>query len=463
LQVGTCGLYLIQKKRFFIAFGGLEVWLGLVIKALFFTRIGKYNLRLMKLPLFIRLFWESLLFGVAALKENILRTVLSLLGVTIGIFAIIGVLTFVNALERGIKDSLSFLGEKVVYVQKMPWIFESDYPWWKYLSRPNPTIEEYEFLQKRLTQAQAVSVFTIRGGFTLKYKENSVSGVAVQGITHSHAEVADIPVEKGRYFTVPEADFAGEVVILGSTIAAELFGLENPIGKNIKLRGEKFKVIGVLKTQGNNLLDAPSNDNICIIPYLTYVKKFASKRGNFPTIAAKGFDDDKDLQELEGEMRGLLRAYRGIRPTQDDSFALNRPEQFAKFLDGIIAVLTLAGAVIGSFSILVGGFGIANIMFVSVKERTNLIGIQKSLGAKNEFILFQFLFEAIFLSVIGGVFGLLLVSLLTLLSTDTFIITINYKNIILGMSIALLIGLLAGVIPAWVAARLDPVEAIRSK
>ncbi|WP_027001799.1 ABC transporter permease [Hugenholtzia roseola] len=417
----------------------------------------------MKIPIAIRLFWESLRFGMAALRENILRTVLSLLGVTIGIFAIIGVLTFVDALERGIKDSLSFLGEKVIYVQRMPWIFEPDYPWWKYFSRPNPTIEEYEFLRKRLTKASAVSVFTVRGGFTIKYKENSVSGLAVQGITHSHAEVADIPVEEGRYFTLPEADYSAEVVILGHTLAAELFGLENPIGKFVKLRGEKFKVIGILKKQGENLLDAPSNDNICIIPYFTYVKKFASKRGVFPTIAAKGFENDTDLQDLEGEMRGLLRSYRGIGAKQEDSFALNRPEMFAKFLDGIIAVLTLAGAVIGSFSILVGGFGIANIMFVSVKERTNLIGIQKSLGARNEFILFQFLFEAIFLSVIGGFFGLILVSLLSFLSTDTFVIVINYGNILLGLVIALLIGLSAGVIPAWIAARLDPVEAIRSK
>jgi putative ABC transport system permease protein len=417
----------------------------------------------MKIPIAIRLFWESLRFGMAALRENILRTVLSLLGVTIGIFAIIGVLTFVDALERGIKDSLSFLGEKVIYVQRMPWIFEPDYPWWKYFSRPSPTIEEYEFLRKRLTKASAVSVFTVRSGFTIKYKENSVSGIAVQGVTHSHAEVADIPIEEGRYFTLPEADYAAAVVILGHTLADELFGLENPIGKFVKLRGEKFKVIGVLKKQGKNLLDAPSNDNICIIPYFTYIKKFASKHGVFPTIAAKGFENDSDLQDLEGEMRGLLRSFRGIRAKQEDNFALNRPEMFAKFLDSIIAVLTLAGAVIGSFSILVGGFGIANIMFVSVKERTNLIGIQKSLGARNEFILFQFLFEAIFLSVIGGFFGLLLVSLLSFLSTDTFVIVINYGNILLGFSIALLIGLSAGVIPAWVAARLDPVEAIRSK
>ena len=411
------------------------------------------------------LWLESLSMATGALKSNLLRTLLSLLGVTIGIFAIIGVLTFVDALEKGIKGSLSFLGEDVIYVQKMPWIFQANYPWWKYINRPDPSMEEFRFLEKNLTEAQAVSVFAIRSGFTAKHKKNSLSGLVVQGITFQHNIVSDIPIEYGRYFTQIEVDRAVEVVILGNTVAKELFGenVEQAIDKVIKLKGRKFRVIGVLKKQGDNLLDAPSNDNITIMPYYTLAKMIPeSKTGIQPTISIKGFENDKDLQAVEGEITGLLRIKRGLRPKQGENFALNRPEQFATFLDGVIGVLTLAGWVIGSFSILVGGFGIANIMFVSVKERTSLIGVQKALGAKQGFILWQFLLEAILLCIIGGIGGLILVSLLSFLSSDTFVISLSISNMILGVSVATVIGIVAGIIPAVLAARLDPVEAMRS-
>ena len=412
------------------------------------------------------LWLESFSMALGALKSNLLRTLLSLLGVTIGIFAIIGVLTFVDALEKGIKGSLSFLGESVIYVQKMPWIFAADYPWWKYINRPDPNMEEFRFLERNLTQAQAVSVFAIRSGFTAKYKKNSLSGLVVQGITFQHNIVSDIPIEYGRYFTQIEVNRAVEVVILGNTVAKDLFGeqnVEGAIDKIIKLRGQKFRVVGILKKQGDNLLDAPSNDNITIMPYYTLTKMVPEgKTGVQPSISIKGFKDDKNLQNVEGEITGLLRIKRGLRPKQEENFALNRPEQFAVFLDGVIGVLTLAGWVIGSFSILVGGFGIANIMFVSVKERTSLIGVQKALGAKRGFILWQFLLEAILLCIIGGMGGLVLVSLLSFFSSDTFVISLSIRNMILGVSVATIIGIIAGIVPAILAAKLDPVEAMRS-
>ena len=238
------------------------------------------------------LWLESLSMALGALKSNLLRTLLSLLGVTIGIFAIIGVLTFVHALEKGIKGSLSFLGESVIYVQKMPWIFAADYPWWKYMNRPDPSMEEFKFLEKNLTEAQAVSVFAIRSGFTAKYKKNSLSGLVVQGITFQHNIVSDIPIEYGRYFTQIEVDRAVEVVILGNTVAQDLFGeqnVESAIDKIVKLKGRKFRVIGILKKQGDNLLDAPSNDNITIMPYYTLTKMIPEgKTGIKPSISIKG-------------------------------------------------------------------------------------------------------------------------------------------------------------------------------
>lgn len=407
--------------------------------------------------------YESLGFAVKALRENLLRTTLSLLGVSIGIFAIIGVFSLVDSLEKSVKNSLAFLGEDVIYVQKWPWIFAPNYPWWRYVNRPQPSIEEFKFLKENLTHASAVSVFAVRGNITAKHKSNSLSGIAVQGVTYEHNKVSSVEVETGRYFSPREMDQGVQVVIIGLNVKKDLFGEYEAVGKDIKIKGRRFRVIGVLEKQGENLLDAPSNDNLCIIPYFALTKMYATgQRGVAPTISVKGYENDRGLINIEYEIRGLLRRFRGQRPKEDDSFALNRPELFAQFLDNIFSVLTLAGALIGSFSILVGGFGIANIMFVSVKERTNLIGIQKSLGAKSYFILSQFLFEAVFLSLIGGLLGLGLVSLLTLISTETFSVVLGIENILIGLGLSSAIGIFSGIIPAIRASRMDPVEAIRT-
>ena len=223
-------------------------------------------------------------------------------------------------------------------------------------------------------------------------------------------------------------------------------------------------VVGVMTHQGANLIGMPSNDVTCMIPYPTFSEMYKIKNGWIePVIAIKGKATDPKLQWLEGEVRGLMRSRRGLKSFEEDNFAVNRPELIAKAITGIFDAVTIAGAIIGSFSILVGGFGIANIMFVSVKERTNLIGIQKSLGARNSFILNQFLFEAVFLSLIGGISGLLLVSLLTFLPADIFEIVITTKNVVTGLVLSVSIGLISGIAPALLAARMNPVEAIRSK
>ncbi|MDW7695671.1 ABC transporter permease [Flammeovirgaceae bacterium SG7u.111] len=414
--------------------------------------------------IYIRLFLESIRFAFNALRENLLRTTLSLLGVTVGIFAIISVLTVVDTLENSIKKSLSFLGSEVIYIEKWPWLFGPNYPWWEYVNRPNPNMKEFEFLDKRMTWAKAAAIFDNKGGVNLKYKSNSIGDVTVMGVSHNYNNVGEIEISEGRFFSNQESSKGKNIAVIGSTIAQELFQGGNAIGKTIKIKGIKFQIIGLLKKQGDNLLNAPSNDDTCIIPFNSMTKIYASKsRGLQPTIAVKGFEEDEGLIELENEIRGLMRNVRGIRPKENDSFALNRPEVFADFLGNIIGVLTTAGWIIGSFSILVGGFGIANIMFVSVKERTNLIGIQKSLGAKNYFILLQFLFESLFLSFLGGVAGLLLVNAISVFSTETFVISLNFKNIVVGITISLIIGIISGIVPAISASRMDPVIAIRSK
>lgn len=411
---------------------------------------------------FIRQTFESFRFAWQALRSNLLRTMLSLLGVTIGIFAIIAVFTLVDSLERNIKESLSFIGDKVVYVEKWPWSFGGDFQWWKYFQRPVPTYNEYRFLSDKLETAQAVVAMSFRGRITIKSGNNSMKSL-IQGTTLDYNKISEVPIEQGRYFTQQEIDVARNVSIIGSDISENLFPGQDPLGKSFKINGLNFTVIGVQKKKGESILNVGGNpDTKCLIPYGAFAKMFHSLNPNI-TLAIKGYDTDEGLLELESEIRGLMRTRRGLRPMQDDNFAINRPEAAAKAISGIFSVLTLAGWVIGGFSILIGGFGIANIMFVSVKERTNIIGIQKSLGAKNYFILFQFLFEAVLLSLVGGLAGIFLVYLLSFMSLGSLDLQLTADNIALGLGVSSVIGVLSGIIPAFSAARLDPVIAIRAK
>ena len=399
---------------------------------------------------------------MTALRSNLLRTTLSLLGVTIGIFTIILVFTVVDSLERSVKQSFSFLGDNVVYVDKWPWIFAEEYPWWKYINRPNPIYQEYEFLAEKSKNAKAVSIFAIRRT-TVKHGSSSSGGVPLFGISYDHQNVAEIPIESGRYFTPLEVQTARNVAVIGANVAENLFGNKDPLGKEVTIKGRRFQVVGVMKRVGESLLDTPSNDENVFVPYKAFQKMYYSGRydGVRPSIAVKA-KEGESLEELVAEVRGLMRQRRSQRPLEDDSFALNQPKMLSDMLSNVFNIITLVGAVIGSFAILIGGFGIANIMFVSVRERTGQIGVQKSLGAKRYFILLQFLFEAIFLSLLGGLAGLLLVYPVTFIPLGSLELILSLDNIVIGLGLAAVIGMISGLWPAWAAARMDPVTAIRT-
>jgi putative ABC transport system permease protein len=414
--------------------------------------------------IYLRLILESFRFAWQALKSNLLRTILSLLGVTIGIFAIISVFTIVDSLERNIRNSMSFMGNNLIYVQKWPWGFSGDYEWWRYFKRPISNLREFRMLQEKLENDEGIAIYWHRGGTTFKYRNNSMSNLNIQGISYEYNKVIDVPITQGRYFTQQDVNAARNVILIGHAIAEDLFPNLDPLGKTLKIKGLKFTVIGIMEKQGEGFLGMPTEDNNAYMPYGAFNKLFSTgERGLEPTIAIKGRETDLGLLELEYEIRGAMRNIRGLKPRDEDNFALNRPEMVADALSSLFRVIGLAGWVIGGFSILVGGFGIANIMFVSVKERTNIIGIQKSLGAKNYFILFQFLFESIFLSLIGGGIGILLVYLITLIPQDAMELLLSVGNISLGLGVSVIIGVISGIIPALLAANLDPVIAIRSK
>jgi putative ABC transport system permease protein len=411
--------------------------------------------------------YESFRFAWRALKSNLLRTILSLLGVTVGIFAIITVLTLVDSLEKNIKDSLSFLGTGVIYVEKWPFVADGERKWWEYIRRPNASFSEFKFLDDNLRHENGMAIFAGRGNQVVKYKSNSIGQVRLVGGSQGYDKVFEVNVEKGRFFTAEELEGGRNVVVVGHEVAKALFpNGEDPIGQMVKIKSLKFSIVGVVKREGQSFLGNTSNDYTTIVPYQAFRKLYQTGTGavweTTSRIGVKGYETDIGLVELENELRGMLRVRRGLKPTEEDNFAMNRPEAIANMLGNLFDFLGAAGWIIGGFSMLVGGFGIANIMFVSVKERTSIIGLQKSLGAKNYFILFQFLFEAIFLSLIGGLAGLILVWGITFIPLGDLVVTLTVKNIVLGLGVSSAIGFISGIVPAAMAARLDPVIAIRA-
>jgi len=416
----------------------------------------------------LRLISESLSFAWKALKSNLLRTILSLLGVTIGIFSIIAVLTIVDSLEKNIRDSFNFLGSDIIYLDKWPFTGGNSRDWWKdFIRRPNVSYNEYRFLKANLKTGTHVSIYAFVNEITVKAGSNGINKISLRGVAPEYEYMREVNIEKGRYLTNDEIEGGRNVVILGYEVAKALFPkMDDPVGEFVKIKNLRFKVVGVTKRQGESFIGFSSGDYECMIPYDSFRKLYNTGSGRWDELGShiglKGQEDDLGLVLLENEIRGTMRVKRGLKPSQKDNFSINRPEAIANALSSVFDVLGMAGWIIGGFSMLVGGFGIANIMFVSVKERTSIIGLQKSLGAKNYFILFQFLFESILLSLIGGLSGLLLVWLLTFAPFGSLQVVLSVPNIILGLGVSSIIGLVAGIVPAAVAARLDPVIAIRA-
>jgi putative ABC transport system permease protein len=403
--------------------------------------------------------------AVQSVVVNRLRAMLSLLGITIGIFAIIAVFTIVDSLESNIRESVNSLGSDVIYVEKWPWAPDEngERHWWKYINRPLASLDEFEFIKDNSKYAQHVCFVSVVGR-RIEYENNNVEGSAIFGVTDGFQDIRSFEVERGRYFSPLEARAGRNVVVIGSKIASDLFQGANPIGKSIELMGRKVQVIGVLRKEGKGTFDAFILDEVAIMP-LQYYRNFVDiKRESASPMIWVQAKPRVSVEELTFELTQLLRSYRRLQPSEEDNFALNQSSIINNQLDQLFAVLKIAGFFIGIFSIIVGGFGIANIMFVSVKERTHIIGIQKALGAKRYFILFQFLFESIMLSVAGGIVGLFIVFMgaAAITMSGDFTVTLTMNNIVLGIGISSLIGLVSGIFPAWQGARMDPVVAINT-
>ena len=409
----------------------------------------------------LKMFKESFLFALSSVVVNKLRTFLSLFGITIGIVSIISVFTVFDWMENSIRTSIESLGDNTIYVEKWPWAPDPNIKWWDMLRWPPPSTDDYEAVLRRSVKTEAVC-YTVFSGEPIKYRGNLASDTYVTAATHDFEEVRSFEIEKGRYFTQAESAAGKPVAIIGAELAKKLFEDIDPLGKEITIDRYKAQVIGVFKKEGKGGLSDSGMDETTLVP-LNFSRQFINFRNPFlnSDIMIRG-KEGVSVRELSDEVVMILRAARRIGPGKENNFSINQASQITSTLEPIFRGINIAGWIIGGFSILVGGFGIANIMFVSVRERTSIIGIQMALGAKRRWILLQFLTESVLLSVTGGVLGLIMVFIGTLFVNYFFTLGmfLTAGNIILAIAISASIGIIAGFAPASAASRMNPVEAI---
>lgn len=407
---------------------------------------------------------ESLLMAFKELTGNKLRTFLSLAGITIGIFCIISVLTVIDSFENQIRGSFAKLGSDVVYVSRIPWSGHDNLDWQKILKRPKPGLEDYEAIKKNVAGARTVAFSMEILGKEVKTATEKIMDIEILGPTHEFDDIWKFDFFEGRYFSPSESHNGSAVAVIGAKIAEDLFGTASPVGESIKIDGREVNVIGQLVKEGESLIGITFDESI-IIP-INYLRKFTStKKLLYDPLLNVAPAKGVSLEQLKAEITVALRAGRQLRPAEEENFSLNQLSILDGLLDQIFKIVNIAALIIGGFSILVGGFGIANIMFVSVRERTKMIGIKKSLGARRSAILAEFIIEAIVLCILGGLWGLLSVYLMMALVgyvNPTYAFEMNVKNIIVGLSLSIVIGIISGFLPAIRAAYMDPVIAIRS-
>ena len=399
------------------------------------------------------------------LRANKLRTFLSLLGITIGIFCIIAVLTVLDSMKDGIRKEVSTLGSDVLYIGRWPWMDEGgEYKWWEYWRRPGMSPMEVKAIETQVPDAGTATICLSTRRMVVKHNDADADGIEGYAVMNGFDKIQNIEIAKGRYLTTSELDGGNNSVVLGYEVYSSLFvGNINPLGMDVSFLGRKFIVVGVMKKVGDNIAGFDF-DNAVIFPYYMAASLIDVRSLNFDPLLAVKAVTGRNIDEVKYEVEGVLRRVRKVRPGQADNFAINQLSQVSERLDMLFGTIDVIGWFIGGLSLIVGAFGIANIMFVTVKERTKMIGLKKAIGAKKASILLEFLIEAVVLCLIGGIVGILIVLILSLILTYgvDFHVTLSLSNFFIGIFVSIFVGVLSGIIPARSASRLDPVVAIRT-
>ncbi len=398
---------------------------------------------------------EYIRFSYDALVANKVRSVLTTLGILLGVTAIIVIFTAIQSINSYVEGEFSSFGSATVYLSKYPWVQTEDY--WKLRNRPEITLEDYDKLKESITTARWISP-QIEAMRTVEYRNKSLEDVYTVGCNEQYVETSDAEPEYGRFFTEMEVYRAHPVCVIGKNVWEELFNNENPLGKRIKINGYPHKVIGILEEKGSFF--GFNMDNQVIIPYTTFQGISFHRRGI--TVAFR-VEDPAKLDILKDEIRGEMRRIRKLSPGEPDDFAINQQDMLTDLYNKVTGTSYLVVFVIAAISLVVGGIGIMNIMLVSVTERTKEIGIRKAVGASRKNILLQFLSESVTISSLGGIIGIVLGFLIAsfLLKYIKLDASVSVTTILIGYGFSAIVGIISGMYPAYKAARLHPIDALR--
>ncbi len=401
--------------------------------------------------------------AITEFRSNKLRTLLSLLGITFGIFCIISVLATINGMKTAVQNDIKALGSNTVFIDKWEYMNSNDYPWWRFVKRPSPKFEEVAELKERVPIIQNATFLT-QDNSVVEFENDILSGINYYGAGEDFSKIEHFSISDGRYLQQTDFDRGTNSLVLGFNIAEKLFSKpELAVGKTVRLKGGRPAiVIGVIEKQGQSMMDMWGYDNCVIMPY-KFLRQLTRDEDAQPKIIVEG-KENISIPALKEELTGAMRSIHKLSPGQEDDYALNDIESFSREMDKIFSNINKGGWAIAALSLIVGMFGVANIMFVTVRERTGQIGLKKALGAKRRTIISEFLLESSFLCIIGGLIGLVAVFILAMIVSSflSFKVFIPAEIIAMAVGICLFVGIVAGIIPAMTAAKLDPVVAIRS-